>query len=236
MKTETAFHKISEIADIPFRNLPAYQDYQEVVNGKTNKGYAGQFLLLTLGLPLDTALNDLEDGEIKTTILKNNMTKEWVPITQVGHLLDEITENTSWTSTKVYKKIENFILVPCHKNSKNFQEWSFAKPIMVSLNQNQKLAKAMAEDYNDIAEEISRIIHGRKILRTINGRNYLMQIRTKDNHPYYPINYRGQVVSNKKYAIGFTTRFIRNLVNIHRGTTSPSQSKYDERILELLDN
>jgi hypothetical protein len=189
-----------------------------------------------LGLPLDTALNDLEDGEIKTTILKNNMTREWVPITQVGHLLDEITQNTSWTSTKVYKKIRKFILVPCQKNSKNFESWSFAKPILVSLDQNKKLAQAMAEDYNDIAEVISRIIQSRKTLHTINGRNYLMQIRTKDNHPYYPISYRGQILSNKKYAIGFTTRFIRNLVNIHRGTTSPGRSKYDERIIELLKN
>lgn len=236
MKTETAFHKISEIADIPFRNLPAYKDYQEVVNGKTNKGYAGQLLLLSIGLPLDTALNDLEDGEIKTTILKNNLTREWVPITQIGHLLDEITGNTPWTSSKVYRKITKFILVPCHKNSKNFQEWCFAKPIMVSLDQNQKLANALSEDYQDIAKEIAAIIDTRKILHTINGRNYLMQIRTKDNQPYVPMKYRGHVIGHKKYAIGFTTRFIRNLVNVHQGTASPGRSKYDDRILELLNN
>lgn len=220
MNVETALKRIKEIEGIPLGKLFSDINRKEVSHGHINKGYAGQILELVIGLDLSTSLNDLADGEIKTTILRNNRTREWIPITVLNHLLDEMVLKLPWEQTKVFKKIRHFILVPCHKDSKNWQEWYFAAPIRVSAETDAILNSKFKEDYEYIAAQIRMIISNGQMLHTTNGPNYFLQIRTKDNPPYKPFKYDGKVIGNKKYAIGLTTRFVRDLVNGHCGTQS----------------
>lgn len=227
MDVETAFKKISEIQDIPLGKLFNDSQRTEFARGHINKGYAGQILELVIGLELSGKLNDLEDGELKTTILKNNMTREWIPITVLNHLLDEMMNSLAWEETKVFKKIHNFILVPCHKDSKDWREWRFAAPIHVSNTLNPELFSKFKADYEHIASRIRETIVGQKLLHTINGPNYLLQIRTKDNPPYRPFVYKNHIIGNKKYAIGLTSRFVRDLVNEHRGTKNKHKNQRD---------
>ena len=227
MNIETALTKILAIEGVPLGDLFSDETRTEISHGHVNKGYAGQILELVIGLDLSVSLNDLSDGEIKTTILRNNMTREWIPITVLNHLLDEMMSGIPWEQTKVYKKIRNFILVPCHKDSKNWQEWHFAAPIQVSAQSDSVLNAKFKEDYEYIAGQIREIVKNEKMLHTTSGPNYFLQIRTKDNPPYKPFVYKGKVIGTKKYAIGLTTRFVRDLVNEHRGTESPKKSKKD---------
>lgn len=227
MDTKSAYEKILAIQDIPLGQLFKDPTRAEFARGHINKGYAGQILELVIGLELSGKLNDLDDGELKTTILKNNLTREWIPITVLNHLLDEMMEYVPWEETKVFKKIHNFILVPCHKDSKDWREWRFAAPIHVSNTRNPELFVKFKADYEHIAHRIRGVIREKQLLHTTNGPNYLLQIRTKDNPPYKPFLYKGQVIGNKKHAIGLTSRFVRDLVNEHRGTQSKNKVKRD---------
>jgi DNA mismatch repair protein MutH len=221
VNVETALKRIQEIEGIPLGKLFTDITRNEVSHGHINKGYAGQILELVIGLDLSVSLNDLTDGEIKTTILRNNRTREWIPITVLNHLLGEMVNNLPWEQTKVYKKIRHFILVPCHKDSKNWQEWHFAAPIRVSAETDSVLNSKFKEDYEYISSQIRKVISTGQLLHTTSGPNYYLQIRTKDNPPYKPFLYEGKVIGNKKYAIGLTSRFVRDLVNEHRGTQNP---------------
>jgi len=227
MNLETAYKKIKEIEGIPLGDLFSNVERNEVIRGHINKGYAGQILELIIGLNLSSALSDLEDGEIKTTILRNNLTREWIPITVLNHLLDEMMEKLPWEKTKVFNKINNFILVPCHKDSKDWHKWTFAAPIHISAAKDKEIFIKFKEDYEHISNRIRQIINQKELLHTTNGPNYFLQIRTKDNPPYKPFKYKGQILGHKKHAIGLTSRFVRDLVNQHRGTSSPYKNKRD---------
>ena len=221
MDIETAIQKIIDIEGISLGKLFNELQYSEVSNGKINKGYAGQLLLIAIGLPLDSKLLDLEDGEIKSTILKNDLTREWIPITSLTHLLDDMANDVPWEKTKVFEKLSHFLLVPCVKETSNWEEWHFTKPIEISFKKNPDIFIKFKEDYDSISSAVKNIIVTKGTLHTTNGPNYYLQIRTKDNKPYKPLVYRGQILADKKHAIGMTTRFVRKLVNDSRGTTSP---------------
>lgn len=236
MNIETAIARILEIEKIPLGDIFSDELRSEIVNGKINKGYAGQLLELAIGLQPGTKLKDLDDGEIKTTILKNNYTKESIQITMLNHLLDEIQNEVKWMDSKVFQKIHVFLVVPCHKNSRKWEEWYFDKPIHVSLESHAKLYTKFEEDYEFIAEKLRDIIKNSKKIRTVNGPNYFLQVRSKDSKPYKPIVFRGEILSAKKHAFFFTSRFVREFVDFYRGTNAKTRHKLDLPSLLLEEN
>lgn len=227
MNIETAIKRILEIEKIPLGEIFSDELRSEIANGKINKGYSGQILELAIGLELGTSLKDLDDGEIKTTIIKNDYTKESIPITMLNHLLEEIKTQLDWVETKVFHKIQNFLIVPCHKNSSNWREWYFDKPIHISLASHPKLYSKFEEDYVYISKKIREVINNSSTIHTTNGPNYFLQIRTKDNKPYRPLEFNGKVLSTKRHAIFFTSRFIREIVDFYRGTKGKTRHKLD---------
>jgi DNA mismatch repair protein MutH len=224
---DTAFQKIQRLEGIPLGQLFKDDSRAEVANGHKNKGWAGQVLELVIGLKLSGKLNDLDDGEVKTTNVKNNLTKESIPITVLNHLLDEMMNKVPWKNSKVHQKVKKFILVPVIRDSSDWKSWTYGSPILVSEDKLPLLYSKFEEDYDYISSKIRETIQQKELLHTINGPNYLLQIRTKDNPPYHPFKYNGQVIGNKKHAIFFTSRFVRDLVNFHRGTSSANKSSKD---------
>ena len=227
MNIETAINRILEIEKVPLGEIFTDDLRSEIANGKINKGYSGQILELAIGLKLGTSLQDLDDGEIKTTILKNNFTRESIPITMLNHLLEEMHSQVNWLDTKVFQKIENFLIVPCHKNSRNWKEWYFDKPIHISFSSHTKLYTKFEEDYKIISERLQEIIAYSSRIHTINGPNYFLQVRTKDSKPYRPLQFHGKVLSAKQHAIFFTSRFVREIVDFYRDTKSKTRHKLD---------
>jgi DNA mismatch repair protein MutH len=236
MNLETAIARILEIERTPLGEIFSDEIRSEIANGKINKGYSGQILELAIGLKLGSSLRDLDNGEIKTTILKNNFTKESIPITMLNHLLDEIQADANWIDTKVFKKIQNVLIVPCHKNSRNWREWYFDKPIHISFESHPKLYIKFEEDYKAIAANLRHVINSSLTIHTTNGPNYFLQIRTKDNKPYRPLEFENKILSPKQHAIFFTSRFVRELVDFHRGTKGKSRHKLDLPELLLENN
>jgi len=221
VKIAEGYRRIMEIQGIPLGELPVISEKLETANGQIDKGHSGQYLQLAIGLPLSNSKQDFEDGELKTTGLWNNLTKESIKIATFEHLLPGMHTNLTWEKTEVFKKIRNFLLVPCVKSSKNWKDWSFEKPIWVSSDIQKHLYSYFEEDYYSISKHVVKEISQARMLHTTTGPNKFLQIRTGDNKPYTPVFYGETQYSNKRMAIFFTNRFVRDLVNLHRGTSSP---------------
>jgi len=212
MKTSVALKLIQNVEGIKLGELNLNPSIVERTL-QNNKGVAGQLLELAIGLPLNSNLNDLEDGEIKTTILIHNKTRESLFVTQLNHVIDEMVNDVPWLETSTYKKLRQVLLVPCHKDSQNWRNWHFAKPILINEIEQPKFYEEFEADYGDIKNEVVKVIKTGGSLHTSNGRYKRMQIRTKDSKPYHPIWHSGKQISNKYFAIYLHSSFVRKLVN-----------------------
>ena len=79
------------------------------------------------------------------------------------------------------------------------------------------LYNKLEEDYNYIRDTIRESYETGQILHTTNGKNKLLQIRTKDNKTklggYVPLDYNGRILKDKPMAFYLTTTFEKQLFN-----------------------
>ena len=170
-----------------FENLP---------KPRKNKGVRGQLLELALGIPNSSKLTDLVDGELKT------FTKgESVAVTQLRHTLPEIFNHTPFNQSKLGIKISRTLYVAFDREN-NF----------LGTATHTETNKLIEEDYNEICEQIRNTDK----LKTITGKNGVLQIRTKDSKDrhgnYHPIKWEGKEISNKGYAFYLTAKYAKSIV------------------------
>ena len=81
----------------------------------------------------------------------------------------------------------------------------------------QDLCNKLEEDYNYICDRIRESYETGQILRTINGKNKLLQIRTKASKTklgdYVPLEYNGKRLKDKAMAFYLKTTFEKQLFN-----------------------
>ena len=175
------------------------------VPGK-NKGDRGQWVESQIGLDLSSNLNDFEDGELKT--FKSGQT---IAVTMVNHCLKEIIESASYKDSNVGKKLYNVLFVKFAKSGE------FIKSVVFNLQTHQDLYNKLEEDYNYICDRIRESYETGQTLHTINGKNKLLQIRTKASKTklgdYVPLEYNGKRLKDKAMAFYLKTTFENQLFN-----------------------
>ena len=182
-------------------------DIIEVKYGK-NKGSRGQFIEKILGLKNNNNLKDMIDGELKTC--KEN---ESVACTQLNHCFDEIMNDIPYEESKLGKKMKNVIYCIFSKNN------YLIKNILVNKKNNLKYHNKIIEDYYDICNYVKNTIINEKKLRTFNGRNKLLQIRTKASKNkktglYTPLIYNGHKLNNKYMAFYLRNKYVKILLQL----------------------
>ena len=175
------------------------------VPGK-NKGDRGQWVESQIGLDLSSNLNDFEDGELKT--FKSGQT---IAVTMVNHCLKEIIESSSYKDSNVGKKLYNVLFVKFAKSGE------FVKSVVFNPQTHQDLYNKLEEDYKYICDRIRESYETGQTLRTINGKNKLLQIRTKASKTklgdYVPLEYNGKRLKDKAMAFYLKTTFEKQLFN-----------------------
>ena len=175
------------------------------VPGK-NKGDRGQWVESKIGLDLSSKLNHFEDGELKT--FKSGQT---IAVTMVNHCLKEIIESSSYKDSNVGKKLYNVLFVKFAKSGE------FIKSVVFNPQTHQDLYNKLEEDYNYICDRIRESYETGQTLRTINGKNKLLQIRTKASKTklggYVPLEYNGKRLKDKAMAFYLKTTFEKQLFN-----------------------
>ena len=175
------------------------------VPGK-NKADRGQWVESQIGLNLSSNLNDFEDGELKT--FKSGQT---FAVTMVNHCLKEIIESAPYKDSNVGKKLFNVLFVKFAKSGE------FVKSVVLSPQTHQDLYNKLEEDYNYICDRIRESYETGQTLRTINGKNKLLQIRTKASKTklgdYVPLEYNGKRLKDKAMAFYLKTTFEKQLFN-----------------------
>jgi DNA mismatch repair protein MutH len=194
MKLSEAYPICKTAVNQPFINL--FNDFskEEII---LNKGKVGQLMEKYCGLKLSNTNKDFEDGELKTSEIK-----ESTQITMITHWIDEIIHGNplEFEETLLFKKIENMIFMPLVKPSEDPLTWYFESCIYIPVKKGSYLYSQIKDDYEKICTLAHQQVYkknassypdmkiGRKVatkdyigdgfLHTTSGK--FIQIRTKD--------------------------------------------------------
>ena len=209
MTIEEALPLLYECVGIPFRRL--FADLPEDL--VTNKGNVGQLLLKKIGIGLDSALTDFDDGELKTNKSDvNGVPKETMFITQISKQIDTLVSSPpqSFEHSNLYKKIRRLVFLPVCKDTENSKNWFFVTVVNVNLTEQKDLRLRLKDDYYKICHKLKQDIEYGKdgYIHTSNGD--FIQVRSKDTKPYHPIYSEeyNRNISNKNHAFYFKKEFI----------------------------
>ncbi len=189
MKLSEAYIICKQSVNIPFNELFSELNKDEIIR---NKGKSGQLMEKLCGLKLSNTTKDFEDGELKTSELK-----ETTAITMITDWIDEIIHEKpiSFEESRLSKKIEHMIFMPLAKPSIDPLNWYFKDCIYVPITKGTKLFNQIKLDYNNICKLAYKQVYKKQIsleplckttspsigdgfLHTTNGK--YIQIRTKD--------------------------------------------------------
>lgn len=175
------------------------------VPGK-NKGGRGQLLQLALGIPNNSSLTDLEDGELKSYTIGQT-----ICITQLKHCLCEIIDTpTQFKESKLGIKLEQTIYIGFQKDG------TYKGSALLNKNTHPTHYNELVQDYNCLCDYIRNIFTTKEQLTTFTGPNKLLQIRTKASRSstgnYTPLVYKGHTLKNKYMAFYMLSRFGKNIL------------------------
>ena len=122
MKMSEAYPICKRSVNIPFRELFPLSSFT-VEDIRKNKGKAGQLLEKHCGLKLNSSRKDFEDGELKTSELK-----ETVNIIMITKWIDDIIHDNAlpFEKTPLAEKIEHLIYMPLAKPTDDPLDWFFS--------------------------------------------------------------------------------------------------------------
>jgi DNA mismatch repair protein MutH len=186
---------------------------------RTNKGNVGQLLLLHIGLKLDSAQCDFEDGELKTNkAAPNGMPRETMFVSQISNAFPTLVSNppTPFEQSYFHQKTRNLLYLPTVKDAPLVADWYFSRVIHIQSFPGSKLFEVLRREYDAICESLRyQIEHGSDgMIHTTNGPSEYVQIRTKDSKPYHPIYSPShkRYVSTKNCAWYFMKGFMEDAI------------------------
>ncbi len=193
MKIKEAYPICKDSVGIPFKVLFPNFNKDEIIK---NKGKAGQLMEKYCGLKLTNAELDFEDGELKTSELK-----ESTAITMITSWVDDIIHNNriAYADTKLANKIKSMILMPLEKpSSDDPSNWYFKDCFYIPITRGTVLYDEIKKDFENIClsahelvykkkiTNVCKITENRKLYSKTNGDGFLhtisgkhIQIRTK---------------------------------------------------------
>ena len=212
MKLETAFSLLKKIKNKNIKELIETSN-TTIKEIKINKGGAGQLLLQYLNLPLDSKLQDFEDGELKTNKTdKNGKSKETIFITQISKIIDELVDEEPkiFIKSNLFKKINNLLFIGICKDDADFNKWFFTNCYHINSIKDSEIYTQLETDYYSICSQLVKSIKNSKdkFIHTANGK--FIQVRSKDSKPYHPIYSKifKKNISNKNHAFYFKKEFM----------------------------
>ena len=180
-------------------------EWSGLVNPGKNKGTRGQALELALGVPNSSDLKDLVDGELKTYTIG-----ESIACTQLLHCLPEIVSGTSFSESKLGRKMEQTIYIGFSRMNE------FQGTITLNKETHGEHYHHLEEDYNFICCAIIEALREKTQLGTITGPNNLLQIRTKASKSadgsYKPLIFNDHMLKNKGMAFYLCSQFGKHIL------------------------
>lgn len=228
MKMSDAYIICKNSINTPFKKLFANFNQDEII---INKGKSGQLMEKLCGLKLSNTTKDFEDGELKTSELK-----ESTAITMITDWVDQIIHENpiAFDESRLAKKIENMIFMPLAKPSNDPLTWYFKDCIYINISPGTFLYEQIKKDYENICtlaheqvykKNLSNIMNckttsnfiGDGFLHTTSGK--FIQIRTKDaggqkSKPIYSSTLKRNVTKVSRMAFYFLASF-KNFVDTH---------------------
>jgi DNA mismatch repair protein MutH len=215
MRLNDAIPALEKACNRPFREL--FVDHPEDL--WTNKGNVGQLLLQHLGLKLDGAQLDFEDGELKTNkACPAGRPRETMFICQISKTFSTLISvpPTPFEKSYLHGKICNLLYLPTVKDAASVAEWYFLRVIHIQSRPGSKLFEVLRGEYEAICNTLRlQIEEGADgMLHTASGPAGYIQVRTKDSQPYHPIfsPAHGRLVSNKNFAWYFMKGFMEDAI------------------------
>ena len=227
MKLSDAYPICKNSINIPFKKLFSNFSTDDIIR---NKGKSGQLMEKLCGLQLSNTTTDFEDGELKTSELK-----ESTAITMITDWVDDIIheEPISFDNSRLSRKIQHIIFMPLVKPSNDPLNWFFKDCFYIPIIKETSLYNDIKKDFENICLNSHELIYEKKItqlpnckitknkslyvkeygdkfLHTISGK--YIQIRTKDagkekSKPIYSNKLRRNVTLKSRMAFYFMASF-----------------------------
>lgn len=194
-----------KLSTIEIQNKLNGHDYSYLPKPGKNKGKRGQLLEQVLGIQSGSSLTDLIDGELKTFTIG-----ETIAVTQIKHCLQEIIDDcVDFENSKVFQKLKQTIYVGFTTAGE------FVNSKTINQENSPEHYQKLAEDYNFISDRIKEAFDSGNKLKTINGPNKLLQIRTKASKNsrgfYVPLTYKNIQLKDKYMAFYLRSTFGREI-------------------------
>ena len=254
MKLSEAYPICKQSVNIRFKELFPSSSFtrEEIIQ---NKGKSGQLMEKLCGLKLLTNRKDFEDGELKTSELK-----ESTAITMITDWIDQIIHGNPlpFDKTPLAEKIEHMIFMPLEKPSDDPYAWFFKDCIYIQITKGSSLYNYIKENYENICQIAHEQVYSKKISKDLNittsssdqGDGYLhtisgkfIQIRTKDaggskSKPIYSKNLKRNVTPVSRMAFYFLATF-KNYINKNSVNNIPMKKNnyeiFQGNCLEVMD-
>ena len=164
MKLSDAYPVCKNSINIPFRKLFSNFSTDDIIR---NKGKSGQLMEKLCGLQLSNTTTDFEDGELKTSELK-----ESTAITMITDWVDDIIceEPISFNNSRLLRKIQHMIFMPLVKPSNDPLNWFFKDCIYIPITKETSLYKDVKKDFENICLNSHELIYEKKIIQLPNCR------------------------------------------------------------------
>ncbi len=225
MKLNEAYPICKKSINIPFKDLFSDFSTEEI---RINKGKAGQLMEKLCGLELSNTTKDFEDGELKTSELK-----ESTAITMITDWVDDIIHDNpiKFSQSRLSKKIEHMIFMPLEKPSIDPLEWFFKDCVYIQITEGNQLYKEIKKDFEMICKLANEQVYKKQITRshlyktsageygdgflhTTSGK--FIQIRTKDaggnkSKPIYSERLSRDVTKVSRMAFYFLSSFKKHI-------------------------
>lgn len=182
-------------------------DFRGFGKPKKNKGVRGQLIEKALGIPNNTKLTDMIDGELKTFTVG-----ESIAVTSLKHCLSDIIDRTvEFEDSKIGQKLAQTIYVGFTRDNVH------VGTKIVNNELYPQHYQQLAEDYGYIAANIKVAYENGTTLHTITGPNKLLQIRTKASKnkygEYTPLCYNGVQLKDKYMAFYLLADFGKQVIS-----------------------
>ncbi len=164
MKLSDAYPVCKNSINISFKKLFSNFSTDDIIR---NKGKSGQLMQKLCGLQLSNTTTDFEDGELKTSELK-----ELTAITMITDWVDDIIceEPISFNNSRLFKKIQNMIFMHLVKPSNDPLNWFLKYCIYIPINKETSLYKDVKKDFENICLDSHELIDEKKITQLPNCR------------------------------------------------------------------
>lgn len=179
-----------------------------------------------VGVPRNNSRLDLSDGELKMYgVNASGKAKDTVAVTDFSGSVDDylLEEPPGFYDAAPGEKLRRTVFGGyVRPDPKDWRTWFVRQVALVGRTETPALYDLLERDFGDLCRNMTEVVRSGKMIRTMHGRNYLLQVRRKGSAKDRPIVSRlyRRNVSDLGKAFYLSPRFVNTIFGL------PTRGRY----------